>query len=446
MAYHGHNDFYSVSSLFGSAFLVLFMASQNLFDVLNRRVEDKARPGGITKKNRFLEPRVFSVSEFYNYVNELLGLEEVIVEGEISELRVAKGYLVYFSVNDKESVLPCLAFKNKLESIGISVDALEVGSTVRVIGVPNVYAKRGGFTFVVNRVTLVGEGALKRAFELLKRKLMQEGLFDERLKRQIPRYPEHIGLITSKGAAAYSDFIKVLQVRWGGMKIYFYPVSVQGETAIEEIISAFSYFNTHVPLLDLLVLTRGGGSLEDLAAFNSETIARAVRASKWPVVCAIGHERDESLAEYAADLRASTPSNAAELLVPTREEERGYLHSLERKIVLHVEKKLANEKQFFERSLLKMEQFFQHPKTELLSVKEHLQRSVAVWITRMKNDLHQGLKLLESYDPKAVLKRGYSITLSKKGRVIKSIGDIVVGEYVATSLHDGLFHSKVTDK
>jgi len=420
----------------------------NLFDLIN----DKAREandttkGKAVKKSGLLEPRVFSVTDFYAYINELLGLEEVAVEGEISEVRLAKGYLVYFSINDKENVLPCFAFKNKLDEIGVSVDALEVGATVRVSGVPNVYAKRGGFTFVVSRLKFVGEGALKRAFELLKKKLAEEGLFDQRLKRPLPAYPERIGLITSKGAAAYTDFVKVIKARWGGIAIYFYPVSVQGETAIEEILRAFEYFNTKMPNLDALVLTRGGGSLEDLAAFNTEIVTRAVRASKWPVVCAIGHERDESLAEYAADLRASTPSNAAELLSPTRQEEEQYLQSSQRKLILYVERKIASDKQFFERSLLKMEQFFQRPKTELLSAKEHLQRSVAVWITRMKTDLDQGLKLLKSYDPKAVLKRGYSITLSEKGSVIKSMGDVTIGEHIATSLHDGLFHSKVTSK
>lgn len=419
----------------------------NLFDVFNQRAESKeskARVGEFRNKSSFLEPRVFSVSEFYGYVNELLGLEEVIVEGEISELRVAKGYLIYFSLNDEQSVLPCLMFKNKLDVTGLPIEALEVGSTVRVQGVPNVYAKRGGFSFMVNQVSLVGEGALKRAFELLKKKLESEGLFDPRFKRPLPLYPEMVGLITSQGAAAYTDFLKVLKARWGGLKIHFYPVSVQGETAIQEMLDALHYFTTQFPYLDAVVLTRGGGSLEDLAVFNAESIVRAIRESKWPVICAVGHERDESLADYAADLRASTPSNAAELLVPTRQEEMGFLESLQKKFLLHLEGKIANEQQYLERILAVMERFFQRPKTELVSFESRFEGAVNVWLSRLKQDLAQKERLFKSFDPSAVLKRGYSITVNESGKIIKSKKEVAIGDEIATSLHDGIFQSSVT--
>lgn len=391
------------------------------------------------------EPRVFSVSEFYEYANVLLSVKEVTVEGEISKIEVFKGYLVYFSINDKENVLPCLLYKNKIDLTGIPLQALEAGTRVRVTGMPNLYAKRGDFKLVGETIALVGEGALKKAFELLRKKLEEEGLFSPAVKRRITDYPERIGLITSRGAAAYTDFIKVINARWGGMTIYFYPASVQGETAIEEILKAFEYFNTSMADIDAVVLTRGGGSLEDLAAFNAELVARAVRGCKWPVVCAVGHERDESLAEYAADLRASTPSNAAELLVSTRQEERMYLESLRKKFLLHIEGLLSRERQRFERALTIMDRFFQKPKADLLAAREQVGRLVVTWLARFRQNLDHNARLLNSFDPRAVLKRGYSITINQAGRVIKTINDVAKDDRVRTSLYDGEFTSTVIE-
>lgn len=415
---------------------------QNLFEQMNKKEPPRPR-----KLAKFIaQPRVFSVTEFYAYVNGLLGLEQLTVEGEISEIKLSKGYLIYFSINDKEHVLPCLMFKNKLDTQSIPLEALEVGARIQITGYPNIYEKAGKFTFLTEKIALVGEGALKKAFELLKKKLTEEGLFDAARKRPIPLYPECIGLITSRGAAAYTDFIKVMNARWGGMKIYFYPASVQGESAVDEIIKGFDYFNTSFTQVDVVVLTRGGGSLEDLTAFNAEPVVRAVRASKWPVVCAVGHERDESLAELAADLRASTPSNAAELLTPTRVEERQFLVSLQKKLMLHLEQVILQERQLFERALSIMDRFFQKPKTELMATREHLERLVGAWIGRLRYDVEQKERLLKSFDPHAVLKRGYSITASLEGNVIKSMTQVVNNDKILTTLYDGTFQSTVDKK
>lgn len=414
--------------------------TQTLFDQIENLKKTASQ-----KSDSIIEPRVFSVSEFYSYINELLGFEEVVVEGELSKVDIFKGYLIYFSINDDQSVLPCLIYKNKLDMAGIPLEALEVGSRIKVTGVANVYAKRGDFKLVGERITLAGEGALKKAFELLKKRLEKEGLFRPEAKRPIAPYPQAIGLITSRGAAAYTDFLKVLRARWGGVKIYFYHSSVQGETAVEELLEAFSYFNTAISHLDAIVLTRGGGSLEDLAAFNAEPVVRAVRASKWPVISAVGHERDESLADFAADLRASTPSNAAELLVPTREEECGYLSSLQKKLLLYMEHAIAGEKQYFDRVLGAMDYFFQRPKTELISREEQLHRAAASWLSRIKHDFLQKERLLKSFDPHAVLQRGYSITMSKDGHVIKSATSLLPNELIKTSLREGSFTSLVKE-
>lgn len=397
-------------------------------------INKKAQHGNNTEK-------ALSVTAFYRYINEILGIQELKVQGEISRVDVAKGYLVYISINDEENVLPCLIYKNKLDLNGIPVEALEVGTTIEITGIPNIYPKRGDFKFLAERVQLIGEGALRKAFELLKRKLQKEGLFDGELKRPIPQYPERIGLITSRGAAAFTDFLKVLKARFAGITIYFFPASVQGQTAVEEILEAFAYFNTKVDYLDAIVLTRGGGSLEDLAAFNAEAVVRAVRASKWPVVCAVGHERDESLAEHAADLRASTPSNAAELLVPTRQEEKEFLLSSEKKMRLHVQRLIEKEKQFLSNIVLRMEQFFTQPKIELKGMHEQLQRATTTWLSRIRFDINQKMRLLSSFNPHAVLKRGYSITSIKGDGVITSSKNISSGLTIETTVQDGKFIS-----
>lgn len=419
--------------------------TQTLFDQL-KNAGVSATDVAQVKKDVLAIPRVFTVSEFYAYLNNLLELEEVTIEGEISKIEVSKGYLIYFSINDAECVLPCLMYKNRLDALSIPVGALEVGTRIQITGYSNVYAKSGTFKLLVQKVALVGEGALKKAFELLKKKLEEEGLFRRDVKREIPAYPETIGLITSNGAAAYTDFMKVLKARWGGVRIYFYHTAVQGESAVEEITKAFEYFNTSIASIDAIVLTRGGGSLEDLAPFNAEPVVRAVRASKWPVICAVGHERDESLAELAADLRCSTPSNAAELLVPTRAEELQYLASLQKKLLLHMEGGIAGEKQQFERALSVMERFFQRPKIELTALREHLERSVATWCMRLKHDVLQKERLLKSFDPSAVLLRGYSITTDAKGHIIKSIQQVSTGDNITTSLYNGAFVSEVKQK
>ncbi len=418
----------------------------NLFDYTQKRIEQSFDQSAKTGKDAFfLEPQVFSVSEFYQYVNELLGFEEVLVKGEISELSVAKGYLIYFTIKDDQSALPCLMYKNKLESAGLSLSMLEVGMSISVFGTANIYAKRGDFKLVAEKIVLSGEGALKRAFELLKKKLEQEGLFRSDAKRSITQYPERIGLITSRGAAAYTDFIKVARARWGGIKIYFYPASVQGESAVKEMLDAFHYFNAHVNL-DAIVLTRGGGSLEDLAAFNSEAVVRAIRESKWPVICAVGHERDESLADFAADLRASTPSNAAELLTPTRQEEQSFLDSFQKKMTLYMEGSIGKEKQYLQRALIMMERFFQKPKTELVAFVSRFDDAISTWLSRIKQDLAQKSRLLKSFDPWAVLQRGYSITTNENGRIIKSVDKITPKDKVKTLLQDGAFTSWVIEK
>src|SRR3989338_2088236 len=258
--------------------------------------------------------RVFTVSEFIDHINALVATDVHVVEGEISGFNLSQGRWVFFDLKDEkvESKVGCFMMAFKLKT------PLEDGIKVRVIGTPKVHEKSGQFRITVEQVELVGEGALKRAFEMMKKKLAAEGLFAPERKRSIPRFPERIGVIASRESAAFGDFKRILGNRWGGVAIQLAHVQVQGAQAIPDIVGAFKYFQTAKPRPDVLVLMRGGGSLEDLQAFNSEEVAYAIFGSKIPVVVGVGHERDESIADYVADLRASPPSTAAAPAVPDR--------------------------------------------------------------------------------------------------------------------------------
>jgi exodeoxyribonuclease VII large subunit len=262
-----------------------------------------------------MQPQIISVSEFIGIINETLGFAypQVIVEGEVSGFKVNQGKFVFFDLKDENHTLGCFMMARDLAL------PIEDGMKIRVTGGPKV-TKFSRFSLTVRAIELAGEGELRRAMELLRRKLTAEGLFDLSRKRPLPTYPRRIGLITSGTSAAYHDFIKILNARWGGVEVLLADVTVQGITAPDQIVGALGYFNQLSEPADVLVLIRGGGSLEDLQAFSTEPVARAVAASRTPIIVGVGHEVDTSLADHAADVRAATPTDAARLVVPDRSE------------------------------------------------------------------------------------------------------------------------------
>jgi exodeoxyribonuclease VII large subunit len=370
------------------------------------------------------KPQVFSVSEFNEYVDLLVSQKEVIVEGEISELNIAQERWVFITLKDEEASCEVFAYIEQISTLPL----LEAGMLVQVFGRPRIHKKTGRFRIWAEEILPTGEGALRVAFEKLRQRLEKEGLFDPKRKRPIPRFPERIGLITAKGSRAYSDFIKILGERFGGLKIYFYPVSVQGFAAISLISRALAYFNTHPELAEVLVLTRGGGGLEDLAAFNSEEIARAVFASKIPVVSAIGHEEDEALTDYVADSRASSPSNAAALIVRHRGEVKSQVEFLVSAIKNTLKARLYRE----ENRVGSLTQTLSHVILQSLQEKE----------IKLKN-LE---RLLASLDYKRILARGFSITFDEKEQVLKYAKDIVPASRIKTQLFEGKIYSRVLEK
>jgi len=410
--------------------------------------------------------QVLKVSEFLKLVNQSLSqLGDFIVEGEISGFHISKARYVYFNVKDEESVLPCFLFLRELK------EEIEEGMLVKVWGRAEVFPPRGNFTFRVFHIEPSGEGALKRALQLTMEKLEREGIFSESRKRVLPRFPQRIGLIASKESAAYSDFLKVLKERWGGLEIYLADVQVQGMKAPEQIISAFDFFNKNKDKLkpDVIVLIRGGGSLEDLAAFNNESVARAVFSSETPVICGVGHEKDWTLAGYAADLRASTPSNAAELLVRRREEVEKEVRALSIKLQDLAEETIRNRRLVLEKFLSQGELFFWERRRILDKTLEDLKEKLfehsgevsllgrrieekrknllaksQMWLEQKNKLLGQQVRLLESLSPKSILKRGYSVVKSgKDGRLIREAGQLKIGELIEIILSKGELESEV---
>lgn len=410
----------------------------------------------------------FSVSEFVEFLNSALSAavfpDGVVVEGEVTEYRVSQGKWIWFLLKDEKSSVSCFSMTWKLRQ------PLEDGMQVRVFGVPKVHAKSGKFSVVVDRVEPIGEGALRRAYELLKRNLEKEGLFDVARKRPLPRFPGRIGLIASRESAAYSDFLRILGNRWGGLEINSVHVQVQGKQAVQTITDAFEYFNRNAGLADVLVLTRGGGSLEDLHAFNSEDVARAIFGSKIPVVVGVGHERDESLADFVADVRASTPSNAAELIVPDRAEVMSALENRASFLVSAMEGQVSERKNLVSRSVQSMDSallsslsVFRHRLRDFAEAFERYRRNVeeqivrcdfltaqltektGSWLDRTARELESKQKYLHSYNPKNVLKRGYAI-VRHGDEVLREWDKVKTGDDIDVQLHEGHLSATVTGK
>lgn len=360
-----------------------------------------------------------TVSQFVELINFTFDtLEGVTVQGEVAEFKIIQNKWVTFLLKDEDSSINCFM------PVWHYRTPVENGMLIKAAGTPRLRNK-GFFSFVVSTLAPVGEGSLKRSLELLQKKLAAEGLFEEARKRPLPRFPKHIALITSRDAAAYNDFIKVLTHRLGGLTISFIHTQVQGEGAPTQIIKALEVANLELTNVDVIVLVRGGGSLEDLMAFNDEGVVRAVAASRTPTIVGIGHERDITLAELAADVRASTPSNAAELLVPSRSELLAHVNQLEHKLGSGL------------RGIIEEAQY---TLTNQITI---LRRSVEQILQEKMNQLQQLSRVLISLSPEATLKRGYSLTKTTKGKIVRSIKNIQKNDQLITMLPDGTFNSTV---
>lgn len=362
---------------------------------------------------------LLSPSDFVAIVNQTLeytfGLAQI--EGELANFRISKNKWVYFDLKDEYAKVSCFA------SVYALPGPLEDGMLVRIAGQPRLHPQFG-FSVTVQSIQPSGEGALKRAFDLLKAKLEAEGLFDESRKRLLPYPPQRIALVTSIESAAYADFIKIVSARWPYLHIDVYDVQVQGEPAPAQLSAAIALVNTDGAPADVLVVTRGGGSADDLAAFNDERVVRAIAASRIPTLVAIGHESDFSLAEMAADQRASTPSNAAELLVPDRKAEAVGIVQARAQLKTSLMSVVASERQ------------------TVRSVMTAIARQLNVLVTSARRDIESSRVLLQAYNPNNVLARGYAL-VRKDATLVRSVRDISVGDKLTVDFHDGSISAKV---
>ena len=440
------------------------------------------------------ERRIWSVSDLTARIRDLLAgaFTDISVEGEVSNAHAAQSGHLYFTLKDARSQIKCVCFRNQLMRMKFRP---EDGLHVTVRGSVSVYEPRGEYQIYVEHVEPVGLGALQLAFEQLKKRLDAEGLFDAERKKPLPVLPQRIGLVTSPRGAAVRDVIRILRRRFPNLHILLYPVRVQGEGAAAEIVEAIKYFNRK-QLVDVLILARGGGSLEDLWAFNEEEVARAIAACTIPIVSGVGHETDFTIADFVADVRASTPSAAAELVVRTRQEfdrqladvrhklaqqmryrvsmarhrlheaglDRGLrrLEDLLRRRRQHTDDLVARLAEALRGRLERMHARFEVAGKRLASVDfrarlralavrlDHRSVELGVRAERVlvaKRQRLERLRLqLEERSPLRVLERGYAICYDAAGNVVHAAEDVEIGDRVRVKLGRGRLGADVWEK
>jgi exodeoxyribonuclease VII large subunit len=390
---------------------------------------------------------VYSVSRLNREIRMILELRfpAVWVEAEISNFKHHSSGHMYLTLKDETSQIPAVFFSRCNQSLKFE---LKDGLKVLVFGRISVYEPRGQYQVYIERVEPKGVGPLQLAFLQLKEKLEKEGLFDAGLKKPIPKFPAVVGVVTSPTGAAIRDILNVITRRFSGTRVLLNPVRVQGEGSAEEIARAVEEMN-RLGGIDVLIVGRGGGSLEDLWAFNEETVARAVWASKIPVISAVGHEIDWTICDLVADLRAPTPSAAAELVVQNREELEIFIEQSGVRMKNAVNRILQNAGETLEGILLR--RAFKQP---LALVQQFSQRQ-----DELLRQLHNYLKALvgekrqvfgtlagrlRALSPLAVLERGYSLSFdAESDKLLREIRDVTEGQMIKTRLKDGWLHSRV---
>ncbi|MFB3922501.1 MAG: exodeoxyribonuclease VII large subunit [Terriglobia bacterium] len=438
--------------------------------------------------------KIYGVSELSLEIKGLLEkrFPDVWVTGEVSNFRGATSGHLYFTLKDASAQIRAVCFRNQARYLKFKP---QDGIAVIARGHLSVYEARGEYQLYVDYLEPAGVGALQLAFEQLKQKLAAEGLFDPARKQPLPALPRAIGVVTSPAGAVIRDILRVLKRRFRNMNVTIYPVKVQGEGAAEEIAAGIKYFNLH-PIVDVLIVARGGGSLEDLWAFNEEAVARAIAASKIPVISAVGHETDFTIADFVADLRAPTPSAAAELVVHRKQDFVDELHERARRMTHVVRLKLSENRGRL--TALRMHQVFQTIRTRLgeraqrvddciVGLNSLIREKLGNWrealvhisaglirydfrrliklkraelderavrletefarlITERRNRLVQFDALLNERSPLNILNRGYSITRDVNGHIVRDIAGIAIGEPISVRVARGEFGATVTEK
>ena len=398
-----------------------------------------------------VEQRVFQVSEVNLLIKSVLDsvpqLGNIYVRGEISNYKLYPSGHHYFTLKDPEGAIRCVMFRGQALRLRFRP---ENGMKVIALGRITVYPRDGAYQLYCDALSPDGAGDLYLAFEQLKDKLWREGLFDEARKKPLPRYPETIALITSPAGAAVHDMIRILRRRWPAAKVALLPVRVQGAEAPAEIAGAICYACRH-RVADLIIAGRGGGSIEDLWAFNDERVARAIYDADIPVISAVGHEPDVTIADFAADVRAATPSHAAEMAVPDRAELLQRVESLERRLVQAEEKRLRLFRERLE--ALGAKRVLQDPMAAIQDKALRLDRAqrdllhaARQRLAAPRQRLGELAAGLDAMSPLKVLGRGFAMVTDGEGRVLRRAGDAPMGGAVTATLAEGKLLCRVEDR
>ena len=397
-----------------------------------------------------MEQHIFGVTEVNHLVKLLLDnepmLANVAVRGELSNYKIYPSGHHYFTLKDPEGALRCVMFKGSAVKLRFRP---ENGMKVVVTGRITVFPRDGAYQLYCNALTPEGAGDLAVAFEQLKAKLQAEGLFDPEHKKPLPAYPERIAIITSSAGAAVHDMIRILRRRYPIAKVVLLPVRVQGVEAPPEIVGAIRYANRW-RVADLIITGRGGGSMEDLWAFNDERVARAIYESELPVISAVGHEPDVTIADYVADQRASTPSNAAEIAVPDQAELLRWLRGTEDRMIQSQAQRLETLRQKLEllagkRVMTDQLAYVQDKRMELLHVQQRLGDLSNAAVSQKRRRFSTLAASLDAMSPLKVLGRGYAMARNEAGQILKSYRDVAAGEAVTVTLGEGGFTCRVEE-
>ncbi|MCX7710363.1 MAG: exodeoxyribonuclease VII large subunit [Clostridia bacterium] len=393
---------------------------------------------------------VLSVSEINKYIKEVISRDLILsnlwVKGEISNYKYHYSGHMYFTIKDETSVLKCVMFKSHASLLRFQP---ENGMKVMIKGYVSVFERDGQYQLYAEEMQPDGIGALHLAYEQLKNRLEKEGLFDARYKKRIPYLPQSIGVVTSSTGAVIRDILNVLNRRFSNFQLKLYPVAVQGELAARQIAKAIKRLNEEKNV-DVIIVARGGGSLEELWAFNEEIVARSIFESEIPVISAVGHETDFTIADFVADLRAPTPSAAAELVLPEKVALRNGLESLRIRLRNSLIKTLDMNRARLKR--VQNSTVFRQPydrvyqeRMQLDVLNKYLIRSLKVRSEKERANLAMLVGKLDALSPLTVLARGYSIIKSKgTGNIVKTVENVKLGDQLELSVSDGRISCSVS--
>ena len=396
------------------------------------------------------EERTYTVSEFNrkvkNYLEDNSDLREFFLEGELSGVTYYKSGHLYFNLKDRDAQIKCVAFKYKFKRIA---EDLKDGDSVKIFGDVGFYENRGDFQVLVRHIEKKNElGELFIKLEQLKKELGEAGYFDLKHKKPLPKYPKNIGVVTAYTGAALQDIIKTIKKRDNTINIYAYPAKVQGVGAEAEIIKGIKTLNK-IDEIDLIIAGRGGGSIEDLWAFNDKDVALAFFNSKKPIISAVGHEIDNLLSDLTADTRAATPTQAVELSVPERvkiletlDDRKKYLNSVIKNQIESLKKKLENRKNSY--YIKNFYRELENKNQELVDREERVKRAFQSKLNEIKNSLDRRVHKVITLNPLETLKRGYSV-VTKNNEIIKSVKNIKIDDEIVIKVTDGIIKGKVKE-